>query len=215
MLDMDEPGESEETVEVRAPRFPSSWTPERVEKLKALYTQGLSASLIAMHLGGVTRNAVIGKCDRLQLGYAKKREKIERKQREETTGTRRQPVVRRKRAASSSTGGVWRRIDSMLLDANKACTDLPVDSSPLATTINGLLHDRSQCRFPVTTPEGEAQLFCAADVVEGMPYCARHCAVCYRKSRYHADTFRQFGEIALSVVENLEQQRRDDNPKAA
>ena len=44
-----------------------SWTDERVELLKKLWTDGLSASQIAAELGGVTRNAVIGKVHRLGL----------------------------------------------------------------------------------------------------------------------------------------------------
>ena len=45
-----------------------SWTDERVELLKRLWTEGLSASQIAGRLGsGVTRNAVIGKVHRLNL----------------------------------------------------------------------------------------------------------------------------------------------------
>lgn len=44
-----------------------SWTDERVEGLKALWAFGLSASQIARILGGVTRNAVIGKVHRLGL----------------------------------------------------------------------------------------------------------------------------------------------------
>src|SRR3954469_23925217 len=43
------------------------WTDERVESLKKLWLEGLSASQIAKQLGGVTRNAVIGKVDRLGL----------------------------------------------------------------------------------------------------------------------------------------------------
>jgi len=43
------------------------WTDERVEQLKQLWTEGLSASQIARQLGGVTRNAVIGKVHRLGL----------------------------------------------------------------------------------------------------------------------------------------------------
>ncbi|HWU13748.1 MAG TPA: GcrA family cell cycle regulator, partial [Caulobacter sp.] len=39
----------------------SGWTGPRVERLKALVAEGLSASQIAQVLGGVTRNAVIGK----------------------------------------------------------------------------------------------------------------------------------------------------------
>ena len=49
-----------------------SWTDERVETLKKLWSEGLSASQIAAELGGVTRNAVIGKVHRLGLsGRAK------------------------------------------------------------------------------------------------------------------------------------------------
>jgi GcrA cell cycle regulator len=44
-----------------------SWTDERVEKLKELWADGMSASQIAKLLGGVTRNAVIGKVHRLGL----------------------------------------------------------------------------------------------------------------------------------------------------
>src|SRR5207247_7634706 len=49
-----------------------TWTDERVEALKKLWTDGLSASQIAAELGGITRNAVIGKVHRLGLsGRAK------------------------------------------------------------------------------------------------------------------------------------------------
>ena len=44
-----------------------AWTDERVETLKKLWGDGLSASQIAKQLGGVTRNAVIGKVHRLGL----------------------------------------------------------------------------------------------------------------------------------------------------
>ena len=44
-----------------------SWTDERVETLKRMWTEGQSASQIATELGGVTRNAVIGKVHRLGL----------------------------------------------------------------------------------------------------------------------------------------------------
>ena len=44
-----------------------AWTEDRVELLKKLWADGLSASQIAKRLGGVTRNAVIGKVHRLGL----------------------------------------------------------------------------------------------------------------------------------------------------
>ena len=45
----------------------ANWSEDRVEQLKSLWTEGLSASQIARALGGVTRNAVIGKVHRLGL----------------------------------------------------------------------------------------------------------------------------------------------------
>ncbi|WP_277022950.1 GcrA family cell cycle regulator, partial [Paracoccus hibiscisoli] len=44
-----------------------SWTDDRVETLKRMWSEGQSASAIAKELGGVTRNAVIGKVHRLGL----------------------------------------------------------------------------------------------------------------------------------------------------
>ncbi len=44
-----------------------SWTSEKVEKLRELWGKGSSASQIAEILGGVSRNAVIGKAHRLNL----------------------------------------------------------------------------------------------------------------------------------------------------
>ena len=43
------------------------WTEERVEKLRELWAAGYSSRQIADHLGGITRNAVIGKANRLGL----------------------------------------------------------------------------------------------------------------------------------------------------
>src|SRR3954470_23282306 len=44
-----------------------SWTDERIDRLKSLWTQGMTASQIADELGGVSRNAVIGRAPRLGL----------------------------------------------------------------------------------------------------------------------------------------------------
>src|SRR5918998_1954844 len=44
-----------------------SWTDERIDRLKELWTQGMTASQIADELAGVSRNAVIGRAHRLGL----------------------------------------------------------------------------------------------------------------------------------------------------
>src|ERR1700739_3768684 len=55
-----------------------NWSDDRVEQLKNLWTEGLSASQIARALGGVTRNAVIGKVHRLGLAGRASPSRIER-----------------------------------------------------------------------------------------------------------------------------------------
>ena len=75
-----------------------SWTEERVEKLKTLWAEGHSASQIANQLGGVTRNAVIGKVHRLGLsGRATPSRPVKRPPRL----ARPKPVQARKQAPSA------------------------------------------------------------------------------------------------------------------
>lgn len=47
-----------------------SWAPERLELMKVLWAQGLSAAQVAFQLGGTTRSAVMGQVHRLGLGRA-------------------------------------------------------------------------------------------------------------------------------------------------
>ncbi len=64
-----------------------SWTDERVETLKKLWSDGLSCSQIAQELGSVSRNAVIGKVHRLGLsGRAKTPSSVAPRQRKPRTG---------------------------------------------------------------------------------------------------------------------------------
>jgi len=76
-----------------------SWTDERVTTLKKLWLDGLSASQIAKQLGGVTRNAVIGKVHRLGLsGRAPPRNRRDRPSRPRVRRVRPPPRCPRPRA---------------------------------------------------------------------------------------------------------------------
>ena len=57
-----------------------SWTPEKVDKLKLLWGKGNTAGQIASIIGGVTRNAVIGKAYRLNLAAKSVRKNTQFKQ---------------------------------------------------------------------------------------------------------------------------------------
>src|SRR6201995_3688878 len=68
------------------------WTDERVELLKKLWTDGLSASQIAAQMGGGTRNAVIGKVHRLSLsGRARPASSVPRPRKMRAPSMHRQP----------------------------------------------------------------------------------------------------------------------------
>ena len=82
-----------------------SWTPERVEKLRKLWADGLSCSQIANELGHTSRNAVIGKAHRIGLPQ-RTLNKIERKPYERRTVERRRP-----RAALPPVSAYQRWID--------------------------------------------------------------------------------------------------------
>ena len=139
------------------------WTEERVEQLKQLWTEGLSASQIARVLGGVTRNAVIGKVHRLGLAG---RAGPARAERPRTTVTHRTV-----RVAAPEPEIVEQ--DPLVLEDGKFATVL---------TIN----DR-MCRWPIGDPsEGEFH-FCGQKPKNGSPYCDAHARKAYQPQQARRD----------------------------
>src|SRR4051812_30768951 len=71
-----------------------TWTKERIERLKELWTEGLSASQIAAELGeGVSRNAMLGKAHRLGLAQSERREASTPRPRKPTHPSDQAPAV--------------------------------------------------------------------------------------------------------------------------
>lgn len=134
----------------------SSWTEDRVELLATLWSEGKTAAEIANELGGVTRNAVIGKAYRLKLsGRASPIQQNNKK-----------PVV--KRVASSKVATKVKPIKvATVQDNNKKLV-------PLAE-ISGHM-----CRWPVGDPQHEDFGFCGDRTIEGLPYCNEHAKVAYQ-----------------------------------
>ena len=131
------------------------WTEDRVEQLRKLRAEGLSASQIAAHMGeGMTRNAVIGKCNR--IGLKSERTPTFSKPREIKA-----PLVRK-------TGGrrkPWTRIESILRPDGK--DDLPPDSSQFA--VSWMDASEAQCRWPMSD-----HTKCCGDTVFYKSWCVRH-----------------------------------------
>ncbi len=149
-----------------------SWTDERVELLKKLWQDGLSASQIAAELGGVTRNAVIGKVHRLGLsGRGQPTSSIKRQRRTHATG------VRRVRQMITVGSNLALKPDQMpeaeIRPRRNVVVPIPKRLSILALT-------EQTCKWPIGDPGQEDFYFCGNDSLENVPYCEYHAGVAYQ-----------------------------------
>ena len=150
-----------------------AWTEDRVAVLTKLWAEGLSASQIATQLGGVTRNAVIGKVHRLGLsGRAKP-------SRPKTRTVR--PVTR----AKSSTPSKPRERKPAAPVVKAPPPPPPLEAKPLpngeyATILTIRDH---MCKWPIGDPASSDFRFCGRKHKQGEPYCEAHCNVAYQPSR--------------------------------
>jgi len=127
-----------------------NWSEDRVEQMKALWTEGLSASQIARALGGVTRNAVIGKVHRLGLAG---RAMPARRERSLPVASRtlRQPYVP----------------PAPIIEE----PPLALENGTFATVLT--ISDR-MCRWPIGDPVAAEFHFCGRSPKSGSPYCEAH-----------------------------------------
>ncbi len=153
-----------------------TWTDERVELLKRLWAEGLSASQIAAQLGGgITRNAVIGKVHRLGLaGRAKPAAstagRAARRPRTQTL-QRARPLVIGATALKASPIVEPRRL------AIREPEILEVPESLHATILT--LSDQT-CKWPIGDPAAENFHFCGHRPRTGTPYCEYHARLAYQ-----------------------------------
>ncbi|NJO53638.1 MAG: GcrA cell cycle regulator [Bacteroidales bacterium] len=156
-----------------------SWNDERIEQLKKLWAEGLSASQIAAELGGITRNAVIGKVHRLGLsGRAK-------------TASAATPRSRKQRtpAAAPRQNGFVR--GNVVLAPRVAPEEAPEVESELATEpvenvvpigqrCSILELTEATCRWPLGEPGRSDFSYCGGRAISGLPYCAFHARIAYQ-----------------------------------
>jgi GcrA cell cycle regulator len=149
-----------------------SWTDERVELLKKLWSDGLSASQIAAELGGITRNAVIGKVHRLGLsGRAKSNASPRpRKPRSATH------MLRIGRPAIRGNTALAHAYDYEL----EAEPELIENIIPIGQRRTILELNEQTCRWPVGDPGSSDFFFCGGNTLAGLPYCAYHSRVAYQ-----------------------------------
>ena len=164
------------------------WTEERVEKLKELWAEGLSASEIARVLGGVTRNAVIGKVHRLRLaGRAPARRGSPSPSSPGTPAKRRetrQKTETRRPAAPVTNGATALKAqkESAPVEAAKAETaPLSLVKPPAEGRITNIMDlTHKTCRWPIGDPGDENFAYCGDHAQPGSPYCEHHARIAYQ-----------------------------------
>jgi GcrA cell cycle regulator len=155
------------------------WTEARVEELKKLWTEGMSASQIARHLGaGATRNAVIGKLHRLGLSGR--------------TPPARAASARPRRPREPSRPGLMPTAGATALkphfDAKPLLRPAPEPEPepirlvdiPKGERVSILMLSDKTCRWPIGDPGSEDFCFCGAAPKTGSPYCAHHARIAYQ-----------------------------------
>jgi GcrA cell cycle regulator len=170
-----------------------SWTDERVETLKRMWSEGQSASQIAKELGGVTRNAVIGKVHRLGLsnrtGGAAPKATTKAEPKKKAT-TKAEPK------AKVETAPVDKPIVPMRKPIITAGQPLPpqpsaneISPEALATVrevekkskkISLMELTERTCKWPVGDPATDDFWFCGLPVQQGKPYCEAHVGVAFQ-----------------------------------
>jgi GcrA cell cycle regulator len=147
------------------------WTDTRIELLKKLWADGLSASQIAAELGGITRNAVIGKVHRLGLsGRAK-------------LPSSSAPRLRKKRSDGGNFG--WRpnpglRGNAALAAAHVYEPEPELIEIPLEQRKTLLQLTEKTCHWPIGEPGSGSFFFCGGDCDK--IYCGHHHRVAYQPS---------------------------------
>jgi GcrA cell cycle regulator len=164
-----------------------SWTDERVESLKKMWSDGLSASQIAGELGGITRNAVIGKVHRLGL-----------------SGRAKSPSAAAPRPRKARSHTHLLRVSRPSIRGNTALAHaLEFDAEPEPERLDNVIPlgqrrtilelTEQTCRWPIGDPGSAEFFFCGGQTVSGLPYCSFHSRVAYQPASDRRRDRRQAG----------------------
>lgn len=165
-----------------------NWTDERVETLRKLWADGLSASQIAAQLGGVSRNAVIGKVHRLNLpGRAKSGGQAAVRTKRATTAPRAPNYASRNvasaRPMTRSVGATALKADTDAVAAEdidlRPVSDVVV---PISRRLDLIQLTERTCKWPLGDPLQEGFHFCGNDSGEASPYCTYHAKLAFQPS---------------------------------
>ena len=134
-----------------------SWTDEKVEKLKDLWGKGQTASQIAEIIGGVSRNAVIGKAHRLNLSAKIK-----------TRSTISQNISSQNNNLKKTSRK--NRFKSLLLDKNfEEARNLQLEDL-----------NENTCKYMEGHPDEKGSSFCGRKTIEKFSYCPLHLMIVFQ-----------------------------------
>ncbi|WP_212525088.1 GcrA family cell cycle regulator [Actibacterium sp. MT2.3-13A] len=181
-----------------------SWTEERVETLKKMWAEGQSASQIAKELGGVTRNAVIGKVHRLGLsnraGGGAKPAKDKPAAKPEAAATKPaakaepkpepapQPAPEPAPAAAAPAPARKQIIPAgQPLPPQPSANEISPEAmasvrevEKKARKISLMELTERTCKWPIGDPATDDFWFCGLSVQPGKPYCEAHVGVAFQ-----------------------------------
>lgn len=168
-----------------------SWTDERVSLLKKLWSEGRTAAEIAKELGGVTRNAVIGKAHRLKLS------------------NRVSPIQQNNPKKPVVVKPAERKIEKQVM-ALPVAKPLEVRREKDADSLFSLLDLKPRmCRWPVGDPHDENFGFCGEEVILGLPYCCEHAKMAYqaatRNKILQAESAMSVGQAVPESLKSFEE----------
>ena len=137
-----------------------SWTTEKVEKLKELWGKGNTASQIAEIIGGVSRNAVIGKAHRLNLSAKIKTRSVNSNNNENYSV----------KSGSNEKKSRKSKFKSLIIEKNFE----PENPKQLEEL------DENSCKWPIGHPNEEGFYFCGRSSLKDFSYCKLHLLYAYQ-----------------------------------